>query len=121
MRTLHTCCGSRGATIQHPGWGGNSIEFMPFPAASCATKVQKAPGDNQPSPSNDIAPLRETGLVRCVWETIAKYRSFAEFCRQRAAATKDSHEQRIFESMAADWLKIADAYEGLMRRMPPER
>jgi hypothetical protein len=26
-------CGNKGATIQHPGWGGNSIGFLPFPAA----------------------------------------------------------------------------------------
>jgi hypothetical protein len=26
-----TGCGSKGATIQHPGWGGNSIGFLPFP------------------------------------------------------------------------------------------
>jgi len=27
-----TCCGGKGATIQHPGWGGNSIGLLPFPA-----------------------------------------------------------------------------------------
>jgi hypothetical protein len=26
-----TCCGSKGATLQHPSWGGNSIGFLPFP------------------------------------------------------------------------------------------
>jgi hypothetical protein len=26
-----TGCGSKGATIQHPGWGGNSVGFLPFP------------------------------------------------------------------------------------------
>jgi hypothetical protein len=29
--TRCTGCGSKGATIQHPGWGGNSIGFLPFP------------------------------------------------------------------------------------------
>jgi hypothetical protein len=24
-------CGSKGATLKHPTWGGNSIDFMPFP------------------------------------------------------------------------------------------
>jgi hypothetical protein len=26
-----TRCGHKGATIQHPGWGGNDIGFLPFP------------------------------------------------------------------------------------------
>jgi hypothetical protein len=26
-----TGCGSKGATLKHPTWGGNSIGFMPFP------------------------------------------------------------------------------------------
>jgi hypothetical protein len=26
-----TGCGSKGATLKHPTWGGNSIDFMPFP------------------------------------------------------------------------------------------
>ena len=30
-RVRCTGCGSKGATIQHPGWGGNSIGFLPFP------------------------------------------------------------------------------------------
>jgi hypothetical protein len=29
MRALHRC-GSKGATLKHPTWGGNSIDFMPF-------------------------------------------------------------------------------------------
>jgi len=27
-----TECGSKGATVQHPGWGGNSVGFLPFPS-----------------------------------------------------------------------------------------
>jgi hypothetical protein len=27
-----TACGRLGATIQHPGWGGADIGFLPFPA-----------------------------------------------------------------------------------------
>jgi hypothetical protein len=27
-----TSCGHRGATLQHPGWGGADIGFLPFPA-----------------------------------------------------------------------------------------
>jgi hypothetical protein len=27
-----TACGHKGATIQHPGWAGEHIGFMPFPA-----------------------------------------------------------------------------------------
>ena len=26
-----TACGHKGATIQHPGWGGANIGFLPFP------------------------------------------------------------------------------------------
>jgi hypothetical protein len=29
-----TDCGSRGATIPHPGWGANSLGFLPFPIES---------------------------------------------------------------------------------------
>jgi hypothetical protein len=28
-----TACGHKGATIQHPGWAGEHIGFMPFPAS----------------------------------------------------------------------------------------
>jgi hypothetical protein len=26
-----TACGHKGATLQHPGWAGEHIGFMPFP------------------------------------------------------------------------------------------
>jgi hypothetical protein len=26
-----TACGHKGATLQHPGWGGGSTGFLPFP------------------------------------------------------------------------------------------
>jgi hypothetical protein len=26
-----TSCGSKGATLQHPGWAGNHVGFSPFP------------------------------------------------------------------------------------------
>ncbi len=26
-----TACGHKGATIQHPGWGGADVGFLPFP------------------------------------------------------------------------------------------
>jgi hypothetical protein len=28
-----TACGAKGATLQHPGWGGEQIGFLPFPVA----------------------------------------------------------------------------------------
>jgi hypothetical protein len=28
-----TACGSKGAVIQHPGWGGNAVGFLPFPTS----------------------------------------------------------------------------------------
>jgi hypothetical protein len=28
-----TACGSKDATIQHPGWGGEHVGFLPFPVA----------------------------------------------------------------------------------------
>jgi hypothetical protein len=34
QRARCTRCGHKGATIQHPGWGGADIGFLPFPAAS---------------------------------------------------------------------------------------
>jgi hypothetical protein len=27
-----SCCGNKGATIQHPGWSGNATGFLPFPS-----------------------------------------------------------------------------------------
>jgi hypothetical protein len=32
-RVRCTGCGSKGATIQHPSWGGTGIGFLPFPEA----------------------------------------------------------------------------------------
>jgi hypothetical protein len=26
-----TACGGKGAVLQHPGWGGNEMGFLPFP------------------------------------------------------------------------------------------
>jgi hypothetical protein len=31
QRARCTACGNKGATIQHPGWGGADIGFLPFP------------------------------------------------------------------------------------------
>jgi hypothetical protein len=31
QRARCSACGKKGATIQHPGWGGNHIGFLPFP------------------------------------------------------------------------------------------
>jgi len=31
QRARCTACGNKGATIQHPGWGGNDVGFLPFP------------------------------------------------------------------------------------------
>jgi hypothetical protein len=31
QRARCSACGSRGATIQHPGWAGNNVGFQPFP------------------------------------------------------------------------------------------
>jgi hypothetical protein len=28
----------RGATIQHPGWGGNDVGFLPFPVEKLAAQ-----------------------------------------------------------------------------------
>jgi hypothetical protein len=32
-----TACGSKGATIQHPGWGGAQVGFLPFPVGETGT------------------------------------------------------------------------------------
>ena len=32
-----TKCGHKGATIQHPGWGGAHIGFLPFPVHKLVT------------------------------------------------------------------------------------
>jgi hypothetical protein len=34
-----TGCGSKGATLQHPGWGGNHVGFLPFPTQQCGLNV----------------------------------------------------------------------------------
>ena len=31
-----TACGNKGATIQHPAWGGNDVGFLPFPVEKLA-------------------------------------------------------------------------------------
>jgi hypothetical protein len=31
-RARCTACGHKGATLQHPGWGGADVGFLPFPA-----------------------------------------------------------------------------------------
>ena len=31
QRARCSACGKKGATIQHPGWGGNHVGFLPFP------------------------------------------------------------------------------------------
>ena len=32
QRARCTACGNKGATIQHPSWGGADSGFLPFPA-----------------------------------------------------------------------------------------
>ena len=34
--SIGTRRGHQGATIQHPGWGGADISFLPFPASRAA-------------------------------------------------------------------------------------
>jgi hypothetical protein len=36
-----TACGHKGATIQHPGWGGADIGFLPFPVVIPARKPRR--------------------------------------------------------------------------------
>ena len=31
QRASCTACGHKGATLQHPGWGGADVGFLPFP------------------------------------------------------------------------------------------
>jgi len=33
QRARCTSCGNKGATIQHPGWVGNDVGFLPFPVS----------------------------------------------------------------------------------------
>jgi hypothetical protein len=33
-----TACGTKGATIQHPGWAGNNVGFLPFPVEKLAAE-----------------------------------------------------------------------------------
>jgi len=42
-----TACGTKGATIQHPGWAGNHVGFMPFPVEKLVTSYpeQFLPGE----------------------------------------------------------------------------
>src|SRR5262249_5328718 len=35
-----TSCGRKGATIQHPGWGGNDVGFLPFPTGDSSLGVR---------------------------------------------------------------------------------
>jgi hypothetical protein len=40
-----TSCGSKGATLQHPGWAGNHIGFHPFPTSSADKTREGSIGD----------------------------------------------------------------------------
>jgi hypothetical protein len=50
-------------------------------------------------------------------DTITKYRGYAEFCFDLAAHTADVKQRRLFEAMAKEWRRVAEAYEGLMLRI----
>jgi hypothetical protein len=45
-------------------------------------------------------------------DTITKYKSFAEFCLDRATKTIGAKQRPLFEAMAAEWRRIAESYEG---------
>jgi len=42
QRTRCTCCGGRGATVQHPGWADSNSGFQPFPVARPSTDREDA-------------------------------------------------------------------------------
>ena len=42
-----TACGHKGATLQHPGWGGADIGFLPFPVHLLA--LPRNPHDHEPA------------------------------------------------------------------------
>ena len=51
QRARCTACGHKGATIQHPGWGGADVRFLPFPkSGKCrcghelSARITKLPG-----------------------------------------------------------------------------
>jgi Transposase len=39
QRARCSSCGNNGATIQHPGWGGNDVGFLPFPVSDLAERL----------------------------------------------------------------------------------
>lgn len=67
--------------------------------------------------SNDVAPFVSNCFVNSMWETITRYRGFAEFCQDCAANTGDAKHRILFEAMAAEWRQIAAGHEGLYRRV----
>ena len=38
QRARCTACGRKGATLQHPGWGGADVGFLPFPTGRVVNK-----------------------------------------------------------------------------------
>jgi hypothetical protein len=51
--------------------------------------------------------------------TITRYHGFADFCQHQATRTNELKQRQLFEAMATEWRKIAEAYEGLLRRISP--
>ena len=53
-------CGSKGATIQRPGWAGKDIGFQPFPTERVRLPRPAIHHANKPSPT---APARPPSMV----------------------------------------------------------
>jgi hypothetical protein len=56
-----TACGHKGATLQHPGWGGADVGFLPFPAHLLApvhrgAELPKPPKPKPPPPPRPPRP-----------------------------------------------------------------
>lgn len=94
--------------------------MLPAAVARPTNAPHHSIGDKAADTSIDICGMGRNCLIAfSMMRMIAKYREFGQFCEDQAKATNDAERRELFEAMAAEWRRIARAYEGLLRRIAP--
>ena len=65
QRARCSACGKKGATIQHPGWGGNDVGFLPFRNTPYKKRDRRAFGQSRQasSPSGRLTKTNAASIV----------------------------------------------------------
>src|SRR6516225_9620765 len=65
QRARGSSCGKKGATIQHPGWGGNDVGFLPFRNTPYKKRDRRAFGQSRQasSPSGRLTKTNAASIV----------------------------------------------------------